>query len=473
MKYVADLHLHSKYSRAVSRDMTLPIMAEYAVKKGINILTTGDFTHPLWFREISSQLEENGEGVYGLKTSSSAKASEGQAELDKLKFILTVEISSIYSQGGKTRRIHSLVFAPNLSVADKINKELTKRGANLSSDGRPIIGLSARNLLELILSIDKKCMLIPCHAWTPWFSLYGSMSGFDSIEECFGNLSSEIYGIETGLSSDPLMNWRIKDLQSRSILSFSDSHSPMKMGREATVFDLEEVSYGNIREAIMNPTQLTGQQKTEKLGAENRKQKTDNRISATFEFYPEEGKYHYTGHRMCKIVQTPEETKRNGVICPVCKRNLTVGVMHRVEQLSRIKNHESRIKNDDNGVAWHYDPDEIHPPFVKLVPLIEIISECIGSLPASQKVREVFEKLCLEFGSEVQVLLKTSIEDIEKLVGPKISGGIKKVRSGDIEVKPGYDVEYGIVKINFSETETSLITATRTQPSDSQIGIDF
>ena len=314
MKYVADLHLHSKYSRAVSPQMTLPVMADYAVQKGINILTTGDFTHPLWFREITTQLEEENDGIYKLKPQFSNPTSQ------KLRYLLAVEVASIYSQGGKSRRIHCLIFAPNIDVAGKINQAFMKRGANLSADGRPIVGLSAKNLLQLILEVDERCFLIPCHVWTPWFSLYGSMSGFDSIEECFEELSDKIYGIETGLSSDPVMNWRIKELENRSILSFSDSHSPMKMGREATIFDLKEVSFDAISEAIKAPFL---------------KIKTPNRISATFEFYPEEGKYHYTGHRNCKVIQSPQETKRDGVICPVCHRPLTVGVMHRVEDLAK------------------------------------------------------------------------------------------------------------------------------------------
>lgn len=445
MKYVADLHLHSKYSRAVSPQMTLPVMADFAVKKGINILTTGDFTHPLWFREISTQLEESGEGVYQVKGN------------NKLTYILTVEVSSIYSQGGKTRRIHSLIFTPNIETAGKINQELMRRGANLSSDGRPIIGLSAKQLLQLILEVDERCFLIPCHVWTPWFSLYGSMSGFDSIEECFEDLSDHIYGIETGLSSDPLMNWRIEELKSRSILSFSDSHSPMKMGREATIFDLSEVSFSAIREAISNPF----------LG-----KKTSNRISATFEFYPEEGKYHFTGHRNCKVIQSPQDSRRDGIICPVCKRPLTVGVMHRVEDLATLPEKFGTMI-DDFGVHWITDPEKKHPPFVKLVPLNEIIAEVSGLPTTSVKVKEMFDKMCEELGSEISILLKTKISDIERIAGPKISQGVEKVRSGDIEIKPGFDGEYGIVKIDLNDTDSTSNENKKEGTSDSQIGIDF
>lgn len=238
MEYIADLHLHSKYSRAVSQNMTLPIMAAYAAQKGIDILTTSDWTHPLWFKEIQGQLEEAGQGLYKLKTQNSRVKSTSQkskVEMDIL-FLLSTEISSIYKQGDKLRRIHNLVFVPNLETAEKVTRELLRRGCNLSADGRPIIGISSRNLLELLLNIDKRAFLIPSHVWTPHFGMYGSASGFDSIEESFGNLAPYIYGIETGLSSDPDMNWQVGELQARSILSFSDAHSPAKMGRELTVF---------------------------------------------------------------------------------------------------------------------------------------------------------------------------------------------------------------------------------------------
>ena len=332
-----------------------------------------------------------------------------------------------------------------------------KRGANLSSDGRPIIGLSAKQLLQLILDIDDHCFLIPCHVWTPWFSLYGSMSGFDSIEQCFEDLSDHIYGIETGLSSDPMMNWRIKELENRSILSFSDSHSPMKMGREATIFDLSEVSFPAISEAIKAPfLKKTGK----------------NRISATFEFYPEEGKYHYTGHRNCGISQDASEDKEKGVICPVCHRPLTVGVMHRVEDLASSSENFATF-TDDFGVKWISDPRKIHPPFVKLVPLNEIIGEVSGLPVASVKVREVFDKLCDQFSSEISVLLKTPIAEIEKVAGPKVSAGVSKVRSGDISVRPGFDGEYGIVKIDLGKIDPNPAENKKDTPSDSQIALDF
>src|SRR3989344_1869215 len=333
MQIVADLHLHSKYSRAVSPSMTLPVMAKFAKQKGINLLTTGDFTHPLWLREIKDALKEEGEGVFALKK-----------EDIETRFILSVEVSSIYSQGGKVRRIHSLLFAPSIEAAEKINQELVKRGCNIHSDGRPIVGLTPQNLVEIILSVDKDCFLIPCHVWTPWFSLYGSMSGFDSIDECFGEYASEIFAVETGLSSDPSMNWRIKELSDRSIVSFSDAHSPMKMGREATVFvptsnlksKTSNLTYDDIRLALMQSP------------------KAKLKIGYTIEFYPEEGKYHYTGHRNCGVVQSPTDSKEKGIICSVCQKPLTVGVMHRVEELSASAE-KFDTKQNASGLLWILD----------------------------------------------------------------------------------------------------------------------
>lgn len=449
MEYVADLHLHSKYSRAVSRDMVLPTMAFWARKKGINILSTGDWTHPLWFREIKQQLEEKTQGLFKLK--------EEDSKLEKeVLFLLSVEIASIYSQGGKVHRIHNLVFSPSFETSEKINRELVKRGANLTSDGRPMLGLSSIQLLEIVKSVDKNALLIPCHAWTPWFSLYGSNSGFDSIEEAFGEYATEIVGIETGLSSDPYMNWQIKELENRSILSFSDAHSPMKMGREATVFvpkaSDSKITYNDIIATI------------------KREKEAKFKIGYTIEFYPEEGKYHYNGHRNCQVVQTPKETKEKGTICPSCKKPLTVGVMHRVEELAKGSDWfgKETIKSNTNGVKWILDEKGIHPPFVKLVQLIQIIAESMSSTPASLKVTSVYDQLCAKFESELIVLLKVPIAEIEKEVGGRIAEGIEKVRKGEIVILPGFDGQYGIVKIwedkKTTEKQANLV---------SQLGLDF
>src|SRR3989344_962504 len=279
MNFVADLHLHSKYSRAVSQQMILPEVAKWASKKGIQILTTGDWTHPLWIREIKSQLKEKSEGLYGLKSEGDSGSSTRMTGREPL-FLLSTEIASIYKEKDKLRRIHNLLFAPNLEIAEKISNELRNRGCNLNADGRPIIGLTSRNLLELCLEIDKKVILIPCHAWTPHFGVYGSASGYDSISECFGDLSPYIYGVETGISSDPWMNWQIPELKNRSILSFSDAHSLPKMAREATVFEidktLDSLSYMDIGRAI-----------TYQMKKNSGKNVSENcKVAYTIEFYP-------------------------------------------------------------------------------------------------------------------------------------------------------------------------------------------
>ncbi len=448
MEIITDLHLHSKYSRAVSRDMNLFNMALWGSKKGLDILSTGDWTHPLWLREIRQLLTEDTEGIYRFKDDKNFKT----------RFILSVEISSIYSQGGKVRRIHNLVFSPNIETAEKIGNALIKRGCNLTSDGRPIIGLSSIQLMELIYSIDKNVLLVPCHAWTPWFALYGSNSGFDSIEECFGEYADKIYGVETGLSSDPFMNWQIKELWNRSIISTSDAHSLPKMGREATVFVTRDPEEKGYKPTYSDITGAIKQDKDSRL-----------KIGYTVEFYPEEGKYHYTGHRNCKFVQNPGQTRENGNICPVCHKPLTVGVMHRVEELSQNYPFPNEVsKLNSNGVKWILDPSHKHPPFVKLVPLNEIIAESLHSTVSSQKVISLYNSLCEKFASEFAVLLKTPVEDISKEAGAVVAEGVEKVRRGDIVILPGFDGQYGVVKIweDKSKEETS-------RSSVNQIGLDF
>lgn len=432
MQVITDLQIHSKYSRAVSPQMTIPFIWQWAKRKGISLMATGDWTHPLWMREIKVNLEETGKGLLKLKNNETMEKWDNVNESPL--FLLATEVSSIYSQGGKGRRIHTLIWSPTLDTADKITKELIRRGANLHSDGRPIIGLSSIQVAELVLSIDPKCLIIPAHAWTPWFSMYGSQSGFDSIDECFGQFGKNIYAVETGLSSDPSMNWRIKELDNRSIVSFSDAHSGPKLGREATVFELEELSFENIRKAIQNPMS-----------------ESSPRISFTLEFYPEEGKYHYTGHRDCGIKQTPVETKQKGTICPVCGRKLTVGVMHRVEELAGRSEEDLKLKTSEiagtkiKGIFSEAFP--YRPPFIKLVPLQEIIAEVLGGLPAAQKTQDEYNKLVDNFGSEFKVLLNVSLEEITKISGPKIADAIHKVRTGDIYIDPGYDGVFGKVKI--------------------------
>ncbi|HKZ34837.1 MAG TPA: endonuclease Q family protein [Patescibacteria group bacterium] len=394
--FIADVHLHSKYSRAVSSHMTIPTMSLWAKKKGIQLLGTGDWTHPFWFSELQKDLKETGTGLY---------------ERDGIFYILSCEISLIYSQEGKTRRIHLLVFAPSLSVVEKINAKLSKRG-NLLSDGRPILGLTAKELAELVFSISPDCFLLPAHIWTPWFSLYGSKSGFDSLEECFGEYATKITAVETGLSSNPSMNWRIKELDTRGIVSFSDAHSPEKLGREACVLSCA-LTYKDILSAFSTPNKDTG-------------------LVGTIEFYPEEGKYHFTGHRKCGVKHSPDETRRLGTTCPVCGAPLTVGVMHRVEELA---------SRDEHYV------DQKRPPYQMTVPLVEILAEAVGTQTQSQKVKEHYEGLVKRFGNEFAVLRDVSIQDLAKSSSERIADGIKRVREGRIVVDPGFDGEFGKVKI--------------------------
>jgi uncharacterized protein (TIGR00375 family) len=445
MQIIADLQLHSKYSRAVSPDMVIPIMTEWGEKKGIDLLATGDWTHPLWFKELEANLEEAGEGIYKLKNSDK-----------KTRFFLSGEISSIYTDGGKGRRVHTLFFAPTLTVVRKINEELVKRGANLMSDGRPITGLSCQQLCEVVWSVDERVLVVPAHAWTPWFAMYGSKSGFDTVEQCFGKYAERIYAVETGLSSNPVMNWQIPDLDRRAIVSFSDAHSPKKLGREATVFSgdfKDEVTFKDIAGAISERY----------LGKNEGRLK----ISYTVEFYPEEGKYHYTGHRTCGVVQTPAETRQKGIVCHVCGRPLTVGVMHRVEELAQKRAEITPLKKtSEAGVTGYYHPeDKTRPPYVMTVPLHEILAESLHTGTASKKVDELYEVLVKEFRSEFNVLLKTDIAAIAKTAGERVAEGVKKVRSGDIYINPGYDGVFGVVKIWPIANQTNTLQLNSEQAS--------
>jgi uncharacterized protein (TIGR00375 family) len=399
MKFIADLHIHSKYSRATSKEMNLESLDKWAKIKGIKEMSTGDFTHPAWFQEIKEKLEPAELGLYKLKNSKT-----------DTRFLLSVEISSIYLQGGKTRRIHNLIYTPSMEIAEKINTALGLRG-NIKSDGRPILGLSSIELAELVFGISEEVVIIPAHAWTPWFSVFGSMSGFDTIEECFGEYASRIFAIETGLSSDPAMNWRLSKLDKISLISNSDAHSVEKIGREANVFDTE-LSFNGIFEAI--------------------KSRDPNKFLYTIEFFPEEGKYHYDGHRACNVVMSPEETKKNNKICPQCKKPLTVGVMYRVNELADRPNNFI----DKNRV-----------PFKKVVPLSEIISEVLGVSKVSKKIKVEYERLIEIFGTELAILIDVFIEEIKNKGSEKLAEAIDKMRKGDINIQPGYDGEYGKVSI--------------------------
>lgn len=409
MKFVADFHIHSKYSRATSRDMNLEVLDQWAKIKGINVLSCGDFTHPQWFKELKENLFESEPGLYKLKKIKSAST----------RFILTVEISCIYSKKGKVRKVHVLIFAPSFEVAEKINKQLGWRG-NLRADGRPILGLDAKELTKIVLNISEQCLIVPAHIMTPWFGLFGSKSGFDYIEECFEEYSKYIYALETGLSADPPMLWRISDCREKTLLSNSDSHSPRKIGREANVFDTE-ISYSAIIKAI--------------------KRKNPKDFLYTIEFFPEEGKYHYDGHRLCGVSLNPLDSKKSGNICPACGKLLTIGVLNRVEQLA--------------DKPENFEPENAIP-FKRLVPLEEIIAEALGVLSSSKQVEKEYKKMIEEFGSEFFVLTDIPLSDLSKNSLPEIVEGIKRVRENKIFIEPGYDGVYGKVRIFEEEKKNNF-----------------
>ena len=357
------------------------------------------------------------------------------------------------------RRVHTLVLVPSIESARKINREMTRRGCNLLSDGRPIVGLTSIQLAELVLSLEPKALIIPAHAWTPWFSLYGSMSGFDSIDEAFGPFAKNIYAVETGLSSSPAMNWRIKELDQRAIVSFSDAHSGPKLGREATVFEMPELSYKGIYSAIKQTPVEVGIPLS--------------RIAYTIEFYPEEGKYHYTGHRACGVRLSPEETRAKGVNCPVCGKPLTVGVMQRVEDLASCSEASLELTTINkqlttNGTSIQVTGSKAfphRPPFVMLVPLAEIIAESLGAPVASIKVQTTYSRLIEALGGEFTVLLAAQTREIAKLAGERVAVGIDKVRRGEIVIDPGYDGVFGVVKIWRGEEGKPLLEGSREQLS--------
>ena len=420
MQFVADFHIHSKYSRATSHDMDLESLDKWAKIKGIKVLGSGDFTHPEWLKNLKTKLEPAETGLFKLK-----KDDQGT------RFILTSEISCIYSKtevaakGGKedlssltknkVRKIHIIVFAPSFEIIDKINAQLGWIG-NLKADGRPILGLDAKELVKIVLNVSPDCFVVPGHAWTPWFSIFGSKSGFDSIEECFEEYSKYIYAIETGLSSDPAMNWRLSALDKITLISNSDAHSPQKIGREANVFDTE-ISYPAITEAI--------------------KTKNPRKFLYTIEFFPEEGKYHYDGHRTCQISLSPEESKKYNNICPNCGKLLTIGVLNRVNSLA-----DRPEGSKPKGAI----------PFKSLVPLSEIIAGAIGVLPGAKQVEKEYKNLIEKFGNEFEILLNASRQNLEIATLPGIAEGIERVREGKISILPGYDGVYGKIKI-FSKEE--------------------
>jgi DNA helicase-2/ATP-dependent DNA helicase PcrA len=419
MKYVADLHIHSLYSRSTSKNCNLQELKKWALVKGINILGTGDFTHPAWYTMLKESLVPGGNGFFTLKEGTpDSLISAYKTDNIPFAFCLQAEISSIYKKNGKTRKVHSLIYAPDLEIVARINAKLSTLG-NISSDGRPILGLDPKHLLEILLDISPDCHLIPAHIWTPWFSLFGSKSGFDAIEECFEDLSKYIFALETGLSSDPPMNWRVSALDRFSLVSNSDAHSPAKLMREANLF-ATELSYYGMFKAL--------QEKEGFLG--------------TLEFFPEEGKYHYDGHRKCNVCLNPAQSLELANKCPVCGKMLTIGVMHRVLELA--------------------DRDNVYkPPFQKdyssLLPLQEILAEILGKGTAAKSVSEAYWKIIASFGNEYNLLMDVPLEEIAGKCGLALAEAIKRMRRTEIHPKAGYDGEFGVIKI-FKPHELELLS---------------
>ena len=407
MKMIADLHIHSRFSMATSKEGTPENLDFWARKKGISLIGTGDFTHPVWREELKERLVSEGNGLYRLRDEY-VKEESRKFPGEGTRFVVSGEISSIYKKNGKTRKVHNVILLPSLEAADAMAQRLEKIG-NIHSDGRPILGLDSHDLLEMMLDVCPEGILIPAHIWTPHFSVLGAKSGFDSVEECFEKLAPYIHALETGLSSDPAMNWRISKLDRYQLVSNSDAHSPSKLGREANLLDID-CSYEGLYRAIQTGEGLEG----------------------TVEFFPEEGKYHFDGHRKCGVSLSPVEAERLGGICPVCGKKLTMGVDHRVEQLADRA--EGFVKKDGKK-------------YESLVPLPEVISACMGYSTASKKVQGCFEQLIQTLGTEFDILRNVPSEDIKSCAGERIAEGIENVRTGNVKRIPGYDGEYGKIEL--------------------------
>lgn len=410
--FIADLHIHSRFSRATSRDCDAPHLDLWARRKGIELIGTGDFTHPAWRQELSELLAPAEEGLYKLKEEFTPPC---EVDTSAPRFVLSGEISTIYKRAGKTRKVHHVILLPGLEAAENLSHRLEAIG-NLHSDGRPILGLDSRDLLEITLETCPEAIFIPAHIWTPHFSLFGAFSEFETLEECYDDLSPYIHALETGLSSDPLMNRRLSMLDQYTLVSNSDAHSPAKLGREANLLDCG-MSYSALRHAL----------------------ETGDGFHGTIEFYPEEGKYHLDGHRNCHCCLEPSQTVELDGRCPVCGKKLTVGVLHRVEALADRK-----------------EPGKLSKPFESLMPLTEVIADCLGVSPASKRVEAVYFDLLRQFGSEFSILRTLDPEQLESYAGPVISEGIRRLRSGRVICEAGYDGEYGVISL-FEPGETERL----------------
>ena len=417
MKFIADVHLHSRFARATSKSLNPSTLHRWGCLKGLNVVGTGDFAHPVWIEELKRQLEPAEPGLYQLKESLRSTVEESLPQLCRreMRFVLSAEISLIYKKDEKTRKVHHLILMPDFESVDRLNVRLGAIG-NLKSDGRPILGLDSRDLVEICLEACEDVLFIPAHIWTPHFAVLGASSGFDSLDDCFEDMLSHIFAVETGLSSDPQMNRRLSMLDRFALVSNSDAHSPQKLGREATLFDTELSFYG-IYEALTT--------------------RDPERFQGTLEFHPEEGKYHLDGHRKCEVCWQPGQTIANEGLCPVCGRKLTVGVLHRIELLA------------DREAGERAEPVQ---RFENLIPLTEIIGSALGVGSASKRVARVYDRLLREIGPELQILRETPLIEIEELGEARVAEGIHRMRAGEVNISPGFDGQYGRIQV-FSESD--------------------
>lgn len=421
MKFIGDFHIHSQYARATSKDMNLETINRWAQLKGIGVVGTGDFTHPEWFKELEEKLIPAEQGLYRLRpeTEKMIQNVVPQSCHNDIRFVLSGEVSSIYKKNGRVRKVHTILVVPSLDAAKRINMRLAAIG-NIHSDGRPILGLDVKKLAEIIFEEAPNGMVIPAHAWTPWFSVFGSKSGFDSLEECFDELTPKIFAIETGLSSDPAMNWQLSALDRITLISNSDAHSAAKMGREANVFNCE-ISYDAIWDAL---------------------QPGNTGFTETIEFFPEEGKYHVDGHAVCGVRLMPEETKTAKEKCPKCGKKVTVGVLNRVAALA--------------DRAPGFTPKGARP-YKNIIPLPEILAERYGMGVKTKTVQETHEKMLTLFGNEFRILLETPIDIIKKEIDALVAEGIHRMRTGKVKIAPGYDGEFGTIHL-FTDEERETNT---------------
>ncbi|MDR2494784.1 MAG: endonuclease Q family protein [Spirochaetaceae bacterium] len=423
MRIIADFHIHSPYSRATSAKLTLPYLDYWARIKGLDVVGTGDCTHPAWLKELRDGLEDAEAGLYTLRDSVLPAPCGRDAAP---RFVLTGEVSTIYKKGDKTRKVHHLVILPDFAAAATFQRKLERLGT-IESDGRPILGLDSRDLFAVLLDSDERSLLIPAHIWTPWFSALGAKSGFDSIEECYGDLAPRILAVETGLSSNPPMNWALSALDRFAIISNSDAHSPEKLGREATLFDLDAPLSLPVLAAALDLARRDG----------------PARVAGTIEFFPQEGKYHYDGHRACRVCLTPEEAREAKNICPVCRKPLTQGVMTRVLELA-----DRPV--DENAPYTPGDCGGNQRPYVSLIPLKELTAEILGVGVASKRVEAAYTAL-VQQEPEISLLMDAPLKAVERLKAQGVSGEllamtIGRMREGEVAITPGYDGEYGIIR---------------------------